>query len=272
MSKKDEFFVGYLQTPDGLARFYKWIIPLLILLAISASVWTSSSQKGSSQSALDLTTERTITGYLTVDPYPVLHFSGESQRSVILVDEVKKSATEIAAPFADQWVSVSGYFVESGDWSLLQLSASSIFKPTTPRKNTQFQKQKLAEVTLDGEILDSKCFLGAMKPGYGKVHRACASLCLRGGIPPMFYVKQPSGNAIAYMLTNPDGSSASIKLAQHVAVPVRLKGQLEQRGDMIYIRLKDNHITPLTGHDLASYGQTLARLDEVEEIVSHHQH
>ena len=39
-------------------------------------------------------------------------------------------------------------------------------------------------VTVSGEIVDSKCFLGVMVPGAGKTHKECASLCLRGGIPP----------------------------------------------------------------------------------------
>jgi len=41
-------------------------------------------------------------------------------------------------------------------------------------------------VTYVGEIIDPKCWLGAMKPGSGLVHKACAELCIRGGIPPFF--------------------------------------------------------------------------------------
>jgi hypothetical protein len=29
-------------------------------------------------------------------------------------------------------------------------------------------------MTLTGEIVDSKCYLGVMNPGQGKVHRDCA--------------------------------------------------------------------------------------------------
>jgi hypothetical protein len=39
-------------------------------------------------------------------------------------------------------------------------------------------------VKLTGEIVDSKCFLRVIAPGSGKTHKECASLRLRGGIPP----------------------------------------------------------------------------------------
>jgi hypothetical protein len=49
-------------------------------------------------------------------------------------------------------------------------------KPAAPRDRGEF--------TLRGEIVDTKCFLGVMNPGQGKVHRDCAARCLSGGIPP----------------------------------------------------------------------------------------
>jgi hypothetical protein len=36
-----------------------------------------------------------------------------------------------------------------------------------------------------GEVVDAKCYLGAMKPGDGKSHKACATLCVTNGIPAM---------------------------------------------------------------------------------------
>ena len=42
--------------------------------------------------------------------------------------------------------------------------------------------QPLGAVTLTGEIVDSKCFLGVMNPGNLKPHKACAIRCISGGI------------------------------------------------------------------------------------------
>ena len=60
-------------------------------------------------------------------------------------------------------------------------------------------------VTLRGEIVDSKCFLGVMTPGDGRTHSACASLCLRGGIPPALLVRDRAGRSALYLLEDPTG-------------------------------------------------------------------
>jgi len=59
-----------------------------------------------------------------------------------------------------------------------------------------------APVRWTGEIIDPKCYAGSMKPGDGKTHKACAALCLRGGIPPVF-VTGP--DHAAYVLTTAGG-------------------------------------------------------------------
>ena len=100
-------------------------------------------------------------------------------------------------------------------------------------------------MTLAGEIVDSKCFLGVMNPGAGKVHRACAAMCLTGGMPPMLVITDAVGDRYGYMLTTTEGTSASQLLVPDVAVPVNVTGTLEQRGDLTYIRLQDNGVQRL---------------------------
>src|SRR5690349_19376703 len=63
-------------------------------------------------------------------------------------------------------------------------------------------------VSLRGEIVDSKCFLGAMRPGNGKTHKACAMLCIAGGVPPMFVTRDSAGREEYYLLAGPDGGPA----------------------------------------------------------------
>jgi hypothetical protein len=59
----------------------------------------------------------------------------------------------------------------------------------------------LGLMELTGEIVDSKCFLGVMVPGAGKTHKDCASLCLRGGIPPALHVQDRDGRSALLLLT-----------------------------------------------------------------------
>lgn len=261
MSQQDnkaEFFVGYLEAPAGISAFYKLVIPILLVFAVGFSFWASSSQTSAGEGVWDLSGEVEISGYLTVDPYPVIHIGGEQPRSVILVEQTKMGAGDSATEYANQWVSVSGFAITRGDWTMLQLVPTSTFTVLTDTTVAPIESVAMGEVELTGEIIDSKCFLGVMKPGAGKAHRACAAMCLRGGIPPMLVVKNAEGEKYGFMLMNEDGSSASIELADQVAVPVTLSGQMEQRGDMMYIRYSAGSVNRLSGPSLASYGESLA--------------
>lgn len=261
MSQQDdnsEFFVGYLEAPTGISKLYKIIIPVLLLMAISFSIWVSTSQTSAGEGVWDLSGEVEVNGYLTVDPYPVIHIAGELPQSVILVEQTKMGAGESARPFANQWVSVSGFAITRGDWTMLQLLPSSTFTVQTDAGNVPIESIDIGEVKLTGEIIDSKCFLGVMKPGAGKAHRACAAMCLRGGIPPLLVVQNAQGEKYGFMLMNEDGGSASIELADQVAVPVTLSGRMEQRGDMMYIRYSEGGVSRLSGASLSSYGDSIA--------------
>jgi hypothetical protein len=245
MAKNDDFFVGYLSTPERLAAFYKILSPILILVFIAFGIWFSQSQSAAGKGVWDLSGESTISGYLTVDPYPVIHYVGDDKRSVILVQQGKISANSAAKPFDNQWVSISGFAIARGDWSMLELSPESEFSISENQTSVDFKPNPMGDIVLKGEIIDSKCFLGVMKPGSGKAHRACAAMCLRGGMPPMFVVTNPEGEKFGYMLMHANGDSASLDLAQDVGLPVTLKGALERRGDMLYIRYDATSITRL---------------------------
>lgn len=261
MSQQDgkaEFFVGYLDAPAGISAFYKTVIPVLLVVALGFSFWASSSQTSVGEGVWDLSGEVEISGYLTVDPYPVIHIPGEQPRSVILVEQTKMGAGDKAAEYADQWVTISGFAITRGDWTMLQLVPTSTFTVLTEGGASPIESVAMGEVELTGEIIDSKCFLGVMKPGAGKAHRACAAMCLRGGIPPMLVVKNAQGEKYGFMLMNEDGSSASIDLADQVAVPVTLSGRMEQRGDIMYIRYSADSVNRLSGPSLTSYGESLA--------------
>ena len=102
----------------------------------------------------------------------------------------------------------------------------------------------LGVVTLTGEIVDSKCYLGVMNPGQGKVHRDCASRCLSGGIPPLFV---DLANGEQYLLVGLDGNRLEHgSLKAFVAEPINLHGELLEKGDskLLQIDVKSLRHTP----------------------------
>ena len=85
--------------------------------------------------------------------------------------------------------------------------------------------------TLIGEIVDSKCHLGVMKPGNRKAHRACASLCIRGGVPPVFIVREGGSVTEHLLLVGSDGRALNQEVLDWVAEPVEIHGEVIRLDD-----------------------------------------
>jgi hypothetical protein len=86
-------------------------------------------------------------------------------------------------------------------------------------------------VTLRGEIVDGKCWMGVMNPGSGKVHQDCAALCLRGGIPPLFV----SGGEV-YVLAGDGGKAFGPRAAMLAARPVEIRGTVERSAGTAFLK------------------------------------
>jgi len=88
--------------------------------------------------------------------------------------------------------------------------------------------------SLSGEILDSKCWFGAMQPSDSKVHKAGAPLCVRGDVPPAFFARGPAGQG-ALMIMTAAGRAHGPELLGLVADPVRLTGRVFRHGDHLML-------------------------------------
>lgn len=243
MSNKDkDFFVGYLAMPAGLTRYYKGLAVVLVLIAAGFAYWTSSSQQAAGEGQWLLSEEKTYQGYLSHQPYPVLHTTGDKSESIILMSQGKHSSALLTQAFDGQEVKLTGFPIERGGWKLLEVRNMDDVEVVDADSNYASKSEPLGEVTLSGQIMDSKCFMGVMKPGEGKVHRACAAMCIAGGIPPMLVVDQSDGNRYGYILIGPDGQGAADHVMDDIAVPVSVFGQLERRGDLTYLRIAEQGV------------------------------
>ena len=87
-------------------------------------------------------------------------------------------------------------------------------------------------VTLAGELMDGKCHLGVMKPGDGRGHRACAILCMRGGIPPLLQVTTDDGDERLLLVHGPEGGRCPDAIIERAGEPIALTGRLGWIGDL----------------------------------------
>jgi hypothetical protein len=90
-------------------------------------------------------------------------------------------------------------------------------------------------VTLRGEIVDSKCHLGVMTPGERRTHRACAQLCIRGGIPPLFWVENERGDVQRLLLVGANGEAVNERVLELVGLPLEIEGVVSQLDDWLVL-------------------------------------
>jgi hypothetical protein len=78
--------------------------------------------------------------------------------------------------------------------------------------------------TVVGEIVDPKCFFGAMNPGEGKTHLSCAARCLSGGIMPVLKWQELDGEHFAVLVGSP-GEAINAKASRFTGMRVKVYGQ-----------------------------------------------
>ena len=100
--------------------------------------------------------------------------------------------------------------------------------PLTPRPSFP--------VTLTGEIVDSKCFLGVMNPGQLTPHRACAIRCISGGCPPVLLVRQKDRPPLYFLLVSADGKPVNKPVLEMVALPVEISSEVARQGNLLILR------------------------------------
>jgi hypothetical protein len=179
----------------------------------------------------------------------VRYLSGDRVRHVLLVRGGKFGAPRRDTErLADRAARVSGLLLERDGRQLLELHASmreADLDDASMSRLRAVEPEELGEVTVRGEIVDSKCYLGRMRPGGGRTHRACAQLCIAGDIPPVLVAHDASGRTAHYLLASRDDRSVSMDVLPFVAEPVEITGQLERVADLLILRIDPSTIQRL---------------------------
>ncbi|MGI9625269.1 MAG: hypothetical protein ACR2QM_00420, partial [Longimicrobiales bacterium] len=185
---KDEFYVGYLDpAPPRLGAWLKGLVAVSLIGGTGLAVAVAAGQQPLPESAFDFGNTREISGFLALDPYPSLTTMEHGvQTKHLLVGPGKRGAGAITRSAQNSWTTLRGKRIHRGDQTMLEVVPGSVSPAATqPPPPPEQAIQDLGIRYVEGEIVGSKCYLGVMNPGEGVAHRACATLCLRGGVPPM---------------------------------------------------------------------------------------
>ena len=251
MSKKrdDSFFIGWAAPPSPLRWFMLAVAGFLIVLfAFSAYVIAATQADPGGGSFRFDWGRQDVVGVLSLDPYPVIHVT-ESERfpaghALLLSGNGKRGVQERAEPLDGQLVQASGVIINRGDIDMLQVrNGEAGLSAAEGDAATPIATEDLGQWRIAGEICDGKCYTGAMRPGQGLAHRACANFCIIGGVPPIFVSTVPVEGEEFLLLAGPDGGPIPDELMAQAAILLEIEGQVERLGDLLVFQVDPDTIS-----------------------------
>lgn len=236
--REPSFFVGYATSvPRDIKTFVLSVaIAFFALLACLAVLVSGAADDPGDGRFGD---EVIMKGTLRSLPYPVLHVPAGARhpdgRSVMLAGEGKIGAQGQTRDLEGMEVEAQGYLVKRGALDMLLLQPDAGVRLKGPVSALP-PPVALGRWRVTGEICDGKCYAGAMRPGTGLAHKACANLCLSGGVPPVFVSVSPVRGAKFMLMADANGNAAPAGIADFVGLPVSIEGDIEQHGQLLILK------------------------------------
>jgi hypothetical protein len=233
------FYVGYRPRADAATRrFVLAVVGIGGALAIGGLALLAALHPRADAGVFEWGATRTFEGVVRATPVPRLELEvpgAPGLRELLLVAAFKHGAQELVAPLDGRRVRAQGTLIHRGETAMLELgdAACEDLGPAAPAQAAQ----PLGDIVVRGEIVDSKCYLGVMKPGHLKPHRDCAVRCISGGVPPLLMVRGADGMATYFVLIGTHGEAINRAVLDFVAEPIEVSGSLERAGTLSYLRI-----------------------------------
>ncbi len=238
---KDEFYIGWNDSiPKALYSFSKGVSIFLAVLFTAFAWGLPHLMEPMKNSEFNFTENFEITGTLVKSPVPMLR---TPKKDYLLVDGGKFSALRSINNIEERdqidldgrIVTLSTTEMNYDDHSVIELTDLEQSFLNIGEYNDYTPVQARGQyVTIKGEIVDPKCFFGAMNPAIGKVHKSCAINCIKGGIPPML----ASNDGRYLFIVGPQGEMMNERIIDMVAEDVNLFGRVAKRNHWYYIYLQ----------------------------------
>jgi len=236
---QDEFYVGYFPKPPPLlGRWLTRAVAGIVAAALAIGAVLIFHQPPFADSKFEYGMVRDYSGTIEDWPAPILR---TPDISFLLVAPGKHGLSSAISGLAGKSVRLKGTLIEranrqQGPDRMLEVLPESIQMTGTAALPNGAASADLGPVRLRGEIVDSKCYLGVMNPGNGKVHRDCAVRCISGGAPPAFVAHDAVGGTRVLLLTGSDGRPLNREVLPLVAEPLEIAGRLVRSGAYLVLK------------------------------------
>jgi hypothetical protein len=235
------FYIGYRKTtPADLARFNRAVAASLALAVVLGVALIASLQGGFGMGQFEFGNVRAFEGVLYQQPAPALRVATRAGPTyALLVGPGKFGIPEAMRGIDGKKIRFDGTLIHRQGMTMIEVT-----RPETVEVlgepgagEARGATERIGPVTVAGEIVDTKCYLGAMRPSHGKVHRACAIRCLSGGVPAAVLVRDAWGRDAVWVLTSADGGKLDFDI-EWTARPVRISGELEMQETLPVLRVQ----------------------------------
>lgn len=230
----EDFYVGYLpKAPGSLGRWIARMTAALLVTGLAVGALFVFGQASFADSKFEYGIYREYAGVIEEWPYPILRTASSS---FLLVAPGKHGLSDAVAGLQGKTVRLRGSLIERGPNRMLEVLPESLRETAPGPSLTGSALTELGSVRLRGEIVDSKCYLGVMNPGNGKVHRDCAARCISGGAPPAFVASDAAGETRILLLVGSDGRALNKEILSFVAEPLEISGKLLRSGSNLVLK------------------------------------
>jgi hypothetical protein len=233
---RDDFFVGWSgRLPRWHAHFLRAAIAMAVAAFLIIGLALARATDDPGTGVVDWGAgESTLKGVLTTQPYPLLHLA---DGHTLMIAGPTQVGPDFDPALGGKMVEATGVVAKRGTLDLLVTNSpvrgvdgEGSVTPPVP----------LGRWRITGEICDGKCYAGAMRPGSGLAHKACANFCILGGVAPVFVSTAPVEGTSFMLLADAAGGSLSDTVHDLVALRVQLEGELERRGDLLVFKVDLN--------------------------------
>jgi hypothetical protein len=238
------FFVGWNGRSIRPVAGFLGSVCLLTLLAFSGLALALGSAVNDPGGG-DFAGDKDLNGVVVAAPYPLLVLEPDATHpnghAVLLSGGGKRGVQAAAAALDGERARVTGAGFKRGTIDMvvgaeLQPDGGPAAAPIVA---------PLGIWRLTGEICDGKCVSGVMRPGNDLAHKACANICISGGVPPVLVTTAPVEGAGFLLMGDANGHALPDRFRDHTGIPQRMDGSVERVADVLIFRTDiDAAVTP----------------------------
>ena len=203
-------------------------VALILFAAALTAVLLAVGQGPFAPAVFEYGVIRTYDGVLQEWPVPLLATNGGTY---LLVGAGKHGIAGEVRGLANSNVVLQGSLIRRGSDRMIEVRPDSL--KAGSMQGAHPHREPLGLTELSGEVVDTKCYLGVMNPGEGKVHRQCAARCISGGVPVALATKDR-----LVILVGNDGRPVNKEVLEFAGERIKAIGRLVRTGETYALAVK----------------------------------